>query len=337
MSPSRATTRYFAQRLALAAGALVLCLVTGELVFRLPPVVRLTGGGTPGRLAWDEHRYDRIRHDNVLGVRSFHLKQPKPVGSFRIVVLGDSFSFGDKIAKTQNTWPYVMEAALKQAGRDVQVINLAKNGFTSVNEEEMLRRHGWRLKPDLVLVQYLLNDPLPSWPDFGHVGSRWLFRTTPLSPIGHEWLDHHSYMYSFLNERNEGRQIQRDYPEGYALLHEDDSPHWQAARSAIQSMGEQAERRGVPMRAVIMPWPVAGLYDVGSYPFVAVHDKVTATFEGAGAPVLDVRQVYASHGKEGRYLWALPNDWHPNEEAHAIIGNSVGQWLIDQGVLKSVE
>jgi len=118
-------------RLLLLCGSVVLVALLGEAVFRLPWIVARTGGNTPGTIAW-EQRYDDVERRNPLGLRSFHTAEPKAAGVRRIVVLGDSFSHGDAVARTEDLWPYVLECALGQhGGLTVEAINLGRGGLTT--------------------------------------------------------------------------------------------------------------------------------------------------------------------------------------------------------------
>ncbi len=327
-------TRRTIARWLLAVVSLAITLAVGELMFRLPPVVRATGGGTPGREAWGREHYVRAWAHNSAGLRSRHVDALKRPGVMRIVVLGDSFTWGDKIARIWETWPYVMESTLNEPHERVEVISLAMRGHTTVNEEETLRRIGWRFEPDVVVVQFALNDPLPSDSGYVHLGSDWLFRTWKLSPIGHRWLDRRSYMYSYLNQRFTTMQIGFRYAEGYALLYDDDMRPWREAQDAMRKMGDAAKQRGVPIVAFVMPWLDTPGFDEQTYRYPQVHTKVIQTFRDAGIPCRDLRETFAAEGKPGRHWWALPNDMHPNEAAHAIIGNAVASYLDEQGLVK---
>jgi hypothetical protein len=50
----------------------------------------------------------------------------KEAGTERIVVLGDSFTWGDKIASSDSTWPAQLEQQLRDGwpGRRIEVVNL---------------------------------------------------------------------------------------------------------------------------------------------------------------------------------------------------------------------
>lgn len=168
--------------LSVASVALVVGFGSLEMLFRIPSVA--ARWGTPAELsAWDS-RYDRVWKENVFGFRSRHETVARSSGVNRAVVLGDSFTWGDKIAETDDAWPARLEAILNRTGDEAwEVINMAQNGYTTANEAELLRRLGWQFDPDLVLVQFYINDALPSGGDFTHVLGSWLRPRVNLLPV----------------------------------------------------------------------------------------------------------------------------------------------------------
>jgi hypothetical protein len=307
----------------LLCGSLSLLAAAGEGICRLPAVVARTGGNTPGTLRWERESYDRQWETNRLRFRSFHLDSPKPAGTLRVVTLGDSFTWGDKIAKTEDVWPYVLERELRSAGARAEVVNLAIGGYTTVNEAESLRRYGWMFEPDLVVLQFYLNDTLPSGPGFERTGEEWLFETWPLVPGLHGLLDSHSYFYSFLNRRFQALQIGARYPDGYGPLYADGFSGWQASQDALRDVAEETRRLGVPLLVVLFPSFSAASLDEDEYPYAEIHRKVLGALDRLGVPALDLRPVYAALRRPGRDFWALPSDSHPGVEAHRIAGAAV--------------
>jgi lysophospholipase L1-like esterase len=312
------------ENLLLMSASLGFMLVLGEVVFRLPPIVARTGGNTPGMERWEQKNYEL----GAIGgrFRSQHLSTKKPAGVFRFLTLGDSYTWGDKIPRIQDTWPHVLERLLNKKDRPVQVINLGLCGFTTVNEAEVLERKGWSFNPDLVILEFTLNDTLPSGPNYEHVGEEWYFRTLPLLPFMHRTLDRCSYFYSFLNSRFQSIQIERRYSDGVAPLFADNFDGWKACQNAIRNMAQQARKRNVPMLGVVFPYFVSNISEP-SYPYLELHRKVKSAMEKAGVPVLDLQPVYAGFGRDGRSWHALPCDAHPNVEAHSIAADAIAKKL----------
>jgi lysophospholipase L1-like esterase len=303
-------------------GALVVCFCVGEIVFRLDPMVTRFGGSVAARQQNAAVQYRRIWRENPFGLRSFHVNEDKPDGVRRIVVLGDSFTWGDQIAELESTWPYVMERALRDRGLKVQVLNLAEPGFTTVNSAERLELLGWRFQPDLVVLQFLLNDPLPSAPGGRAESESWLFPVWNLPPEI-EAVRRHSYLYAFLNDRSVALQMRYQFRDGYASLFDDDFVGWKDCRRAMESMTLSCRGRGLPIMMAVFP-ALQGALDE-TYEHRELHLKVMAVAHGLNLPAVDLTTVLASVDSDARHWWAAPWDAHPNEEAHALFGRALAE------------
>jgi hypothetical protein len=270
---------------------------------------------------------DQIWHENIFRLRSLHVEGPRPAGTLRIAALGDSFTWGDKIPRTEDLWPSVLERSLAENGRPTHVINLGQNGYTTVNEAETLRRIGWRFDPHIVLLQFTLNDPLPSRPGFWSERERWLFPTWPLIPPLDEKLRANSYLYAWLNDSFVSLQMAWRHPDGYAPLFDDGFHGWRDCRLALQEMADETRRRGVPMLMVLFPIFHQGDLDEQSYPNLDLHRKVEAAAREAGLPCLDLRPVFAREDPHSLRWRAFPWDGHPGVDAHRLAGRAVAAEL----------
>jgi hypothetical protein len=99
-------------------------------------------------------------HINSLGFRDTReYSLDKPPGTFRILVLGDSVTFGHG-ALPDTTYPFLLEQRLKQWRPDVnwQVWNLGVPGYNTTTELKYLERVGPRYQPDLVVIGFFEND-----------------------------------------------------------------------------------------------------------------------------------------------------------------------------------
>ena len=73
---------------------------------------------------------------------------------FRILGLGDSFTFGWGVAE-EKIYLRVLERRLREAGNNVEVINAAVPAWHSLQSLEYLLREGVRFQPDLVVASFL--------------------------------------------------------------------------------------------------------------------------------------------------------------------------------------
>jgi lysophospholipase L1-like esterase len=117
---------------------------TPGLVYELTP-------GAEGEL-WDA----RVEI-NAQGFRDREYSLEKPPGVTRIVALGDSITFGNRLAQGV-AWPDRLEELFEQEGKAVEVLNLGVGGYDTVQEELFLRERGVQFDPDYVFLCYCIND-----------------------------------------------------------------------------------------------------------------------------------------------------------------------------------
>ena len=94
----------------------------------------------------------RVR-TNALGFREPRLPGPKPPGTRRIVVLGDSFTHGYGVEENE-AYPRVLEGLLP----GVEVINLGVPATCPLDYAANFEEVGRAYEPDLVLVGLMAND-----------------------------------------------------------------------------------------------------------------------------------------------------------------------------------
>jgi hypothetical protein len=133
--------------------------------------------GTPGFFLGDPMRRQRLA-PNYTGwfagvpvhINSFELRDDREYDlhkgprTFRILVLGDSVTFGHG-AISENTYPALLERQLRDWRPDVdwQVWNAAVPGYNTSQELALLLQSGSRFKPDLVIVGFYPNDVVDNY------------------------------------------------------------------------------------------------------------------------------------------------------------------------------
>lgn len=97
---------------------------------------------------------------NAWGMRDRPHALEKPEGTFRILVLGDSFMEALQV-DFEESLPHLLETELaERSGRAVEVINASTSGWGTDDEVAYLDRYGMRFRPDLVLVAMTLHNDL---------------------------------------------------------------------------------------------------------------------------------------------------------------------------------
>jgi len=313
-------------QIAAVGGALVLVLLPLELLLRVPAVARQFG--LPSERFRQEERYDRLWERNVFHFRSPHETVGRRPGVRRIIVLGDSFSWGLLVPDSDSTWPARLE---RELGTGAEVVNMAQRGWTTGNEAEFLRRLGWQFDPDLVVVQFYLNDAYQSTANFGFEEGRRVYllpeqfwrgyiRGSALSALISQGVNGVLLGILFRREENEGR-----YGESEA--------GWGQLRAALREMGDSARARQTPLLFVLFPDLTPGAWTAADHPSRGIHERVAKEARSAGMDVLDLIPAFAGEGGDWKRWWATPYDSHPNEAAHAVAASAVARHLRERLLL----
>ncbi len=82
---------------------------------------------------------------------------PKPVATSRMLLLGDSFTFGQAVDYDQ-TWPVLVERELDRRGFQVDLVKAGVQGADTRSELILMRQLVQRYDPDVIVVGFLIND-----------------------------------------------------------------------------------------------------------------------------------------------------------------------------------
>jgi lysophospholipase L1-like esterase len=109
---------------------------------------------------------------NSQGFREREFSRQKPQSSFRVVCVGDSWTFGANVGQDR-AFPQRVAALLQRdhPGADFEVLNLGVMGYSSRQGLELMRRYVLDLQPDLLLIGFGMNDAIVSgWRDKDAIG-----------------------------------------------------------------------------------------------------------------------------------------------------------------------
>ncbi|MDO8446202.1 MAG: hypothetical protein Q7T53_08890 [Deltaproteobacteria bacterium] len=282
----------------------------------------------------------------------------KPPNTFRIVVLGDSFTFGMGVKK-EETFAYRLESLLnsKSSETRVEVINLGFLDLNTVQELIVLTQKGlnpstWSVdsgyyglayQPDMVLVEYTLNDVtstkrflledlLPNQRRFknGHLAIQ--YNSGPYAlPLPNRidmFLTNNSRFYLFflgrytqilarLGLREGGNSAIVDTIEKY----NENYPGWIYVKQALYGMANIAKQKEIPI--VLIAYPYMELLD--KYPYKMVHKKVCDTANTLGFYTHDLLPAF--EGLDVESLRVNLIDHHPNARSHEIAAADIFTYL----------
>lgn len=242
--------------------SLVLCIGTGEAALRLfyrDAGTRTLGG--PGGRSFD---HLTIGAEQLRGRRDVG---PRREGVPRLMILGDSITYGQGVYDWRQTWPEVLASTLAAEGRPHEVAVFAMPGRDMPAHLEELERWGPKVRPDVLVYQWYVNDieVVSNRPERTRDWQRWR---------GHEWLRQTSYLYYFLNhramellpgpDRSYADYITQDFVPG--------SAEWAEFERYFHAFAIEAA--AFAPRRVMVLYPQVPFRD--RYPLQPVHDRMKA-------------------------------------------------------------
>ena len=100
---------------------------------------------------------------NSQGFNDVEFKVAKDPGTYRILGLGDSFTFGT--LPYQNNYLTLLEEDLNRSGKKVEIINMGIPGIGPKDYLAMLANEGLKLKPDMVLLSFFIGNDFQAEPE----------------------------------------------------------------------------------------------------------------------------------------------------------------------------
>lgn len=297
--------------------------------------VELWPGATMRTQYWNR-RGELVRETlaivNHQGFRGAPVEVRKAAGTFRIVCLGDSQTFGNGVDEGES-WPAALEAALRESDLEprIEVMNCGVGGYQIEQEVAYLEKRLLAFEPDLVVLGFFLNDtalpgasiesPSSSSRQLIHFLAPGRPGTFPklrqysrLLDLGADWLFRKLTMDRWIEQRQ--------------ALYADDFEGWVRARSLMRKARTEVERIGGRFVVLLVPLLMrdgAELISAGPY------RTVSAFCLSEGIPCFDPGALFAD--LEVDRLRVHERDLHSNSGGHRIVGRSLARWMREQGLV----
>src|SRR5687767_4402443 len=131
-----------------------------EEFYQPHPVLGYTLRQKEGWYRKEGRSYVRINSD---GLRDREHTKSKPAGTFRIAILGDSYSEALQVDMEESYWA-LLEKKLQECGafggRKIEINNFGVSGYGTAQELLTLRERVWDYSPDLVMLQLTTNNDI---------------------------------------------------------------------------------------------------------------------------------------------------------------------------------
>lgn len=299
---------------AIAASGIIAALVLVEVAFRLYMTV-----AAPVRWS-DRPRFFYVPH-RFATLQDYPHPVPKAPQTFRIAVVGDSFTFGPKL-QFDDTFPKRLERILSMnpGPLKAEVLNLGVSGYGTADETRVVKDAIDR-QSDLVILEITLNDPEPQTLRPRQGNAR---RFGPLEiSKQHNWLLYYWKSLGYVAQRIRAHSTHRRYRDYFFNLFENPAT-WEPFKASLQEIARLGKEHQTKIAAVLFPLMSFGFDD--NYPFFPLHRKVAALMEELEIPTLDLFDTY--RGIPPERLQVVPvGDPHPNEIAHRLAAEKLYVWL----------
>ena len=270
---------------------------------------------------------------NSFGWRGSELAPDKPPGTFRILGLGDSFTYGAGVDVAE-TYLARLEERLNARGPGhsrVEVVNAGIPSFFPEAERLLLEHYGLPLSPDLVVVGFVANDVLDTYlgleaievlPDGRIVTTHGARLLADLGP-GMLTLYEHWHSFRIPVRRWLTARIANERPVRPEEVFREGGFHeeaWREVERQYDRMVETARAHGAGF--VLVYLPQQGPWDeAAGYPAA----RLGAWAKRSGVPFVDALPAMRAGPEPERLYW--PRDRHPTEAGHAIIANALFEAL----------
>jgi hypothetical protein len=245
-------------------------------------------------------------HLNRWGYRTGDFALEKPADAYRIIFLGDSFTFGEGTPEPL-VFPAVVSAVLQGrhlGGRRIEIINLGIPGEDGESELETYREFGRTLAPDWVVLQWNTNDVPLSDVQRDHlrlIGRQYreLFQNNP-----YPW----SRLFTMLYFTERSHRISR---ETMAITKQ----QAETGRGSFDSIGElrwAARADGADFSVLAFP----EIIRFDHYPYASIIELLKQYCQNHQVDLINLLPALAAH--RDWELWVHETDHHPNRIAHAI-------------------
>ncbi len=284
------------------------------------------------------------------GLRGAPVQVPKPEGVFRVLVLGDSVSYGPLVAEGSRFTEILEDHLAGQAeGLKIEVVNAGVSGYTTYNEVQLFRRLGPELQPDLVLLAFVMNDVANPRLHWGY--TRRAIRRIPPEAIPNPAYDRKKnrlwrnlHLFRIIQRR--ARAILPAAPAGDAwptritgedslsieVLLDPDSSEWSWLRGQLEQLHDLVVAGGGHLALVVLP--LAYQLEEG-YPYRPQALMMDYCRE-RGLRCLDLLPSFSAGKAEELFLgersgyWDV---WHLTEEGHELTAAELAAFLLEGGLV----
>jgi lysophospholipase L1-like esterase len=263
------------------------------------------------RIQWQGEFYtvkpNPIYGVNTDGVRDYQHKVANSENHVRVVCLGDSVTAGYGL-EYEDSFPAILEQRLTNAGRSVEVFNVALPGWSTRQEFIAYSTIVRKYKPDLVILGICLNDVAE------------MQNNTSRPPASVAWLNRYSYLFRSMI-RSESQEISRveelfQSPNARHVQH-----GWEVCQGEILKLADAVNQDGCRFVMIVFPFR----FQVEPHPPQPfAQERLSGFAKTRGIEMLDVLPALQPVG---------PQAFYDYDHLSKIGADAVATRIIDSGVI----
>ncbi len=242
---------------------------------------------------------------NSKRIRDNEFDYRKPKKTYRILALGDSLTLGWGVP-FEHIYTKTLERKLNENLNNkphYEVINAGTGNWNTVQEVQYFKTEGHKYKPDLIILQFFLNDAEPILKS--QINESSLLNRSHLVV----------YMYSRWLKIKSHWNAKEHYQNYYSNLYRQDG--WNQSKKAIKSLAEFSQKKNIKMILVLFP----DFHELSStdYPFKDIHKQIKNEAIKNQIEFIDLLGLF--HDMNPADLIVSHQDYHPNGRANQMTAN----------------
>lgn len=262
---------------------------------------------------------------NNKGLRDDEIPYQKPDNETRILLLGDSVTFGYGVP-VEETFADQWEAWLNENSETRwQVINSGVPSYTTVQEARWFETEGLRYQPDAVIVTYVMNDPEPVHQLLDNGGFEILEVDRMYRDIADLFPDpilpftRTSHAMNFINRSllhaHPNWQEVHDRMTAYFNRGIFETPYWDDCLEAFEAIRNRCDEEGIFFLIIQHPL-MFRLHSIDEHSFMTHYERVERALIERGIAFVNPLPDYIGESVDA--MRAYVDDPHPSAAAHRI-------------------
>ncbi|MBU0666314.1 MAG: SGNH/GDSL hydrolase family protein [Nanoarchaeota archaeon] len=301
----------------------------GDLIFFTPEKTKIHKW-VGGELGYELIPYASYKNYtiNTLGFRDYEYNKIKKNNTFRIIIVGDSVTFGWNI-NLNDTFSKQIENHLKYKNKTYEVWNAGIGGYYANQEIALFKKKILFYKPDLVIFAFVLNDfRAGAWYVFDEKAERYIIQQTKFrkpSIIKSEQINKLLFKSKFFEIINlllfkitKNEEIFQDY-------YQDEQNNLVEQFSEVKNLADENQ---IELRTIIIPL----IRNYQNYNLKELHIKAKNIMNESGIRYFDMLSHFKKYDYKS-FKIEEEDEYHYNALGNKIIANLTIYYLKQEGLI----